>query len=300
MEAYLDLARRGRNEWWRYLVAVFLILVMWQLVGAMPTLAYYLSLQLDGDPATSISAAGQVGGSALLAFITFMLASVFFLVGLWLGVVHIHNRPLLTLVTSSNRLAWRRIGQGFVVWLMLSALICLLEAWLYPGRYVFEPDLPSFLAFLPFALVLIPIQTSAEELFFRGYLLQGFGLRLRSTWALCLLSGLIFGIPHLLNPEASADYWLMGSYYVLIGAVLAFVTLREGRLELALGLHAANNLFSALFANYQVSVLPSPSLFTIRTLDPLFALVSAVAGLALFLLIFLGPLGRTPAPELKT
>jgi membrane protease YdiL (CAAX protease family) len=172
-----------------------------------------------------------------------------------------------------------------------------LEALTHPGRYALTLELPRFVPFALLALVLVPIQSSAEELLFRGYLLQGFGLRLRSIWVLSLLSGLIFGLPHLFNPEAGVHFWWMGLYYVSIGAALAFITLRDGRLELALGMHAANNLFTALFANYSGSVLPTPAVFTARSVDPPFAFLTLLAGLLLFVLVFFG--GRRALAKLS-
>ena len=50
----------------------------------------------------------------------------------------------------------------------------------------------------------------------------------------------------------------------------------------ALGLHAANNLFGALFANYTVTALPSPALFTVQTLDPVYGLISTTIGMIVF------------------
>jgi hypothetical protein len=58
-------------------------------------------------------------------------------------------------------------------------------------------------------------------------------------------------------------------------------------MELALGIHAANNLFSALFANYSVTALPSPALFTIQTIDAAYGLISLTAGMLIFFLIFI-------------
>jgi membrane protease YdiL (CAAX protease family) len=166
------------------------------------------------------------------------------------------------------------------------------EALLYPGRYVLTLDLHRTIPFVFLALVLVPIQTSAEELFFRGYILQGVGLRLRNIWILSAISGFVFMVPHFLNPEASVNYGLMGFYYFFIGAVMAYISLRDGRLELALGLHAANNLFAALIANYTVTVMPTPSLFTVNTLDAVYSVPAAAIGLIAFVLIFIGPLQR--------
>jgi hypothetical protein len=60
------------------------------------------------------------------------------------------------------------------------------------------------------------------------------------------------------------------------------VTLRDGRLELAIGLHAVNNVLLALVANYEGSVLMTESIFTARELDPVFSLVSLIAAAFIF------------------
>jgi hypothetical protein len=57
-------------------------------------------------------------------------------------------------------------------------------------------------------------------------------------------------------------------------------------------LHAANNLFSALLANYTVTVMPTLSLFTVNTLDAVYSVSAAVIGLIVFVLVFVGPLRR--------
>jgi hypothetical protein len=63
-------------------------------------------------------------------------------------------------------------------------------------------------------------------------------------------------------------------------------------LELALGMHAANNLFTALFANAVVTVMPTPSLFTVMEMDVVYSVVSSLMIILVFVLIFIGPLRR--------
>jgi hypothetical protein len=287
VNAYLDLARQGKTGWRRFVLAVALILFMWQILGALPSIFLLIWLLADGNPQTGTSPSGQfMGIEPILSFAVPMLASVLFLIGIFLAIRLIHQRLFKTLITSARAVAWGRFFQGFTVWFILSGLMSLVEALLYPGRYIWTLDLRRYIPFAFLALVLIPIQTSAEELFFRGYILQGVGLRLRNIWILSAISGFLFMVPHFLNPEARLNYGMMGFYYFFIGAVMAYVTLRDGRLELALGLHAANNLFSALFANYVVTVMPTPSLFTVNTLDVVYSVSAAVIGLIVFVLVF--------------
>jgi membrane protease YdiL (CAAX protease family) len=285
MQTYLDLARQGKNDWWRYVLAVFLMLFMWQIIGALPSAALIIWGVIRGGLPVRVQG-GLPGTDMLTGFIGLMLASVFFMIGIYLAMHLIHRRRLLTLITPANSIDWERFFQGFGVWFLLSALMAVVEALLYPGRYVWSLDLQHLFLFVFLAVFFIPIQTSAEELFFRGYILQGFGLRLRNIWALSAISGLLFGLPHLLNPEATANYPLFGFYYFAFGFSLAFITLRDERLELALGAHAANNLFSVIFANYTVTVLPSPSLYTITVLDAFYSVPAALIGMAIFVTLF--------------
>lgn len=299
MNEYLDLARQGKNDWWRFLLAVLSILFAWQIVGAAPTVLLLLWTMFDGNPVSSLSPEGAfIGVEVNLSFVAFMLASWAFLAGMFLAVRFIHQRRFLTLVTPGDSIDWKRLLQGFVVWLGLAALVGVAEAVLYPGRYAWTLDLPRFLPFVFLALILIPVQTSAEELFFRAYLLQGFGLRWRNIWVLSAISGFLFMLPHLINPEARLNYLLMGLYYFSIGAAMAYVTLQDGRLELALGMHAANNLFAGLFANAVVTVMPTPSLFTIMELDVVYSTAASLLAILIFVLLFTGPLRGKPTQAL--
>jgi membrane protease YdiL (CAAX protease family) len=296
VNTYLDLVYQGRNDWWRYVLAVLLILCMWQILGAIPSIFLLILAMANGISMGNIGTGSLPGVDPAVSFVMLMLASVFFVLGVYLAVRLIHRRPFRTIITPARSIAWGRLFQGFGVWFVLAGLTSVVEALLYPGRYVWTPDLEHFIPFVFLALILVPIQTSAEEFFFRGYILQGVGLRVRNIWALSVISGILFMVPHFLNPEASVNYALMGLYYFSMGAFLAYITLRDGRLELALGVHAANNLFSALFANYTVTVMPSPSLFTVTVLDAVYSAPAALIGMVIFALLFIG-LWRRKAPE---
>lgn len=288
MSDYLELARRGKNDWWRYLISLPGILVTWLLVGSIPVVLFMAYISMDGDPATDFSGTGFVGVPVIVEFLVTMSSFVPFLVATLLAVRFIHARPLKTLLTAELSVRWGRILAGAGTWLVIATLLSFVEALLYPGRYVLTFQPARLLLFALFALILVPIQTSAEELFFRGYLLQWMGLRLKNKWLLSLLNGILFFLPHAINPEMATNSLLIGLGYFATGFFLAFITLQDNGIELALGLHAANNLFAALFANYEVTALPSPSLFTVQVLDPVYSLVALIAGLILFYLVFFG------------
>ena len=290
MSDYLEVARSGKNDWWRYVISLPVIILIWVMLGSIPVVLLMAYVSMDGNPATGFSGTGFKGVPVLSEFLITMSSFIPFIVATLLAVRFIHARSLKTLITGEPHIRWGRMFAGAGVWMVIAAILSVLEALLYPGRYVLTFQPASLLVFTVLALIIIPIQTSAEELFFRGYLLQWMGLRLKNIWFLSILNGVLFFLPHAANPEMASGSILIGLGYFAMGFFLTLITLQDRGIELALGLHAANNLFASLFANYVVTALPSPSLFTIQTLDPVYSLVSLVAGMVVFYFIFFRPI----------
>ena len=281
---YLSLAQQGKNVWWRYVISIFLILFLYQIIGAIPLLILSAALTLDKNPATQFNPETLQfeGVEPLLSYLVINFASICLLAGLYISVRFLHQRRMITLVTPNEQVRWKRIFQGFGLYFVLTFVISFVGIVLSPSEYrlTFKPS--QFLVFLPIALVITPIQTSAEELFFRGYLLQGMGLKTRSLLIPILGSSLLFMLPHLLNPEVKSNFFLMALLYLLLGIFLAVITVKDDSLELAMGVHAANNLFAVLILNYSNSVLPSPSIVTASRLDPLSSLISFIIVAVIF------------------
>ncbi len=266
---YLDLARQGRNDWWRYALGAFTIAFFWLGLGYLPY-GYLAGGEAPDRP-------------PLVDYLAVNFSIFMMLAGLAVAVKWIHGRPLRSLVTPDARIDWRRMGRGAALWAVVAAVTAVLEHMLFPGRYYLSFDPQRFFQFALLVLVLTPVQSAAEELVFRGYLMQGLALLTRRPWLIAAASSLVFTVPHLLNPEVEQHGTLiMAANYFGIGLLLATVTLRDGRLELAIGLHAANNVFLALVANYEGSVLATDSIYRARELDPWYALATLIAGAVAF------------------
>ena len=266
-ERYLDLALRGRNGWWRYALGALVIAFFWLVLGYLP----YLLL------------VGAGVNDRMLDYLAINFSIVMMLAGLALTVKLIHRRPLMSLIAPDARVDWHRVRRSAVVWVVIAAGIVAIEHFLYAGRYYLSFDPDRFFVFFALVLLLTPIQTTTEELVFRGYALQGIGLLTRRPSLVAVGSSLIFTGPHLLNPEVyQHGVLIMAANYFAIGMLLATITLRDGRLELAIGLHAVNNVFLALVANYEGSALTTESIFTARELDPVYSLVTLIIGALVF------------------
>jgi uncharacterized protein len=269
---YLDLGRQGKNQWWRYLAGIAIIATFWIGLGVLP----YALL-------ASVHDFGR-----LADYVAVNLSIVMMLAGLALAMRVLHRRPMMSLIAPGKAIAWRRIAQGAALWIVLALVSVAVEHVLYPDRYQVTFDAGRFFIFAALALVLTPIQTTTEELVFRGYIMQGLATVVRPPAAVALVSAAVFTVPHLLNPEMQYGPVLLAVSYFTIGLLLAAVTLRDGRLELAIGMHAANNLMLVLVANYEGSVLTTESILTAREFDAAYGLTALVLAAGVFYWWFFG------------
>lgn len=286
---YLAQASHGKNHWWRYLLSIVLIIVFWQVIGGIPLIGMMLYVESDADPATTVTLETLrfEGLDPIWTYLAINFTLLSMLFGLFLAIRILHDRYLRTLVTTLDKVNGRRILQGFGVFLGLVVLVSLVEATFKPAAYQFTFDWRQFMVFLPVALLVTPLQAAAEELLFRGYLMQWLGLLNWHPAFPVLVSSLLFMAAHLTNPEVAEDAYLIPLLYFLLGLFLAIITVKSNSLELAIGVHAANNLFSVLLMNYANSALPSPSVFTADSVDPLASLISfAVVAVAFYWIVF--------------
>ncbi|WP_430615391.1 CPBP family intramembrane glutamic endopeptidase [Flavobacterium sp. JP2137] len=187
------------------------------------------------------------------------LSAFFFILILWVRVMQ--KQSLRSLVTSRKRVDWRRIFFAFSVWTAWTLVVFLYNYYTEPQHFQWNFNWSAFFPFLIMALVLIPLQTSFEELFMRGHLMQGIGLATRSRFLALVVTSLIFGLMHISNPEVGKIGYYILIYYIGTGFFLGILTLMDDGLELALGFHAANNLIGALLVTSNWTAFQTNSLF---------------------------------------
>lgn len=108
---------------------------------------------------------------------------------------------------------------------------------------------------------MVPLQTSFEEMLFRGYMMQGLGLITKTRWVPFFVSSLLFGLMHIGNPEVEKMGYFILLYYIGTGLFLGLITLMDQGLELALGFHAINNTLSALLVTSSWTAFQTDSVF---------------------------------------
>lgn len=184
---------------------------------------------------------------------TLLLLSTFFGMALApvLAARLLHGRGPATLFGPPARVA-RHFGAAFATVAALYGLSVLL----WSAGFDPEPNLGAglWLRLLPLSLLLVLVQTAAEEMIFRGYLMQQIAVRLPWRVAYLGLPAVLFGALHFDPATMGSTAWLVVGSATLFGLAAADLTRVTGSLGAAWGLHFANNALAILFVATKGSI----------------------------------------------
>lgn len=258
---YIEQSYKGLNDGWRYIIGVVIILVGWQMVGMIPLFSAMISKTLSGEkvPASIPDMVTSFGSNLFLLLMLLSFAIALFFV--FLTVKFLHQQSIKSLTTSRSKIDWKRVFFAFFFWALITSTMVGLDIFLSPENYEWNFNLQPFLILLIISVVLIPLQTSFEEYFFRGYLMQGIGLGSKTRWLPLVITSLIFGLMHIFNPEVEKLGYGIMVYYIGTGFFLGILALMDEGLELAIGFHAANNLITALLVTANWTAFQTESIY---------------------------------------
>ena len=283
LPSFVAIAQDGRNGFWRYAAGSILIAATY-LGGSVVAVVVLLVASGGGLEIESLFDGQTLPPAGLLAIV--LAPSLGLLVGALVVTRLLHRRSIQTLVTAASSVRWRRVALAAALWTSLTALFELLAFAISPENYSWSFEARRFWPVALVAILLIPMQSAAEEIFFRGYLLQGLGVLLRRPWVSVLLTSVGFGLVHASNPEMAQFGSVFLLYYVGMGVLLALVTLLDGGLEIAIGAHVANNLYGALMVSFPGSVLDMPAFFRMGSFPVgLMSMFGALSGLMFYLVL---------------
>lgn len=244
---YIAQAFNVLHEWWRYLVGLVIIIIAVS-IGQVPfTIAVFAKALQNGDASemmdqTKMLSLLEPNLNLFLMLLSFAVG----LLGLFFVVKYLHKQSITHLTTSRKKIDWKRFWFIFFVWGIISSSFVLVDYYMSPEDYLFNFNLVPFLILCVIAIIFVPLQTSFEEYLFRGYLMQGIGVIVKNKWVPLIITSLIFGLLHIANPEVEKLGYIIMVYYIGTGLFLGIMTLMDEGMELSLGFHAANNLFTAL------------------------------------------------------
>lgn len=248
---YIQQAYTGKLGMWKYLIIPILFF------GLM--VLNYISimiLDLDVDKIIKAEIASKGTNRFLIESLIPMAIGLF---ALFFWVKLIHKQTLTSLTTSRNKIDCKRIFFAFFLWGIITTIFLVIDYKMAPESYQWNFNIEKFLMLALIGVLLIPLQTSFEEYFFRGYLMQGIGVATKNKWFPLFFTSIVFGLLHIANPEVAKLGYGILVYYIGTGFFLGIITLMDEGLELALGFHAANNLITALLVTADWTVFQTDS-----------------------------------------
>jgi len=288
---HLEYKKPKRSAWYWYVLVILLSLIAANTVGAVPyILALTISVVKNGS--LDFEAVGRLDFQALgfdlnVGFACILFIFAVFLIAAILFIKLFHGSSWKEIINGTNRVRWSRFFFGFFAYGAILLVLSLIGYFAEPEKlqFQFKPD--KFFVLLFLAVIFIPLQATAEEFTCRGYIAQGIASWTKSRWWAFLIPRLLFGLLHAANPEIEEfGFGIMITTYIVTGLVLGFMSVMDDGIELAMGVHAVNNLVGVLLVTYKGSALPVYALFEQTEIDPAGMLFSAIISGITILAVF--------------
>ena len=226
MMNFIDYWNKGNFEAKRVLITLLLIVLVYLVSSSF----LFIDLSLNFPNSDLVDQSSIKDLSLLMGknrlFLWMMLPFSFIFVTLLICLTKIHQLPFLKIFTSRDKFDWKRFFVAFSLWSLMVVTVTALELMLNADfEIIFNAQ--KFMTLFFLSIILLPIQTSAEELIFRGYVLQGVNKRTGNAILSVVISGLMFGMMHISNPEIAKMGYHILIYYVAVGIVLGFIVYFE-------------------------------------------------------------------------
>ena len=264
---FLEQSLDKQNQFWKYLVVFLVAFIGGQILGIIPLFGVGIYKIIANGGAVAMNPKNFMDFTALGISKNWVLFLIMLspIVTLLLSIVLIrglHKRSFAETVNGTRKIRINRCFIGAAVWGALMVIYNFGDYLLNPGNYHLQFNLSAFIPLLLISVVLIPIQTTSEEFFFRGYLSQGFAGWTKNRLLAILIPGLLFGLMHSFNTEVKEfGFWISMSQYVFFGLLFGFIAVLDDGIELTMGMHAANNVFLSLFITNYASTLQTDAVF---------------------------------------
>jgi uncharacterized protein len=272
---FLKQAYNGLNDGGRYAIGILLVILGYGILGQIPLLiATGLAVNSGNVSVQALKEFGEtnkfslIGVSNNVGFLLMLSLFVFAALGMY-GALKIHKKNVLDIITVRRPFDWSRFVYATIVWFVIIAIAEMILYSFSPDNYTATINLKAFLPLVIISLLLIPIQSGMEEIFFRGYINQGIYLITKKPMYGIIASTVFFSFVHSMNPEIEKFGFIpMQLYYLTAGFFLAFLAYLDNGLELSIGIHSATNIFGATCVTYEGAVLQTDTLFKMKETNP--------------------------------
>ena len=260
---YIQQVYKGNNQWYHWIFTLILVFFGWQIIGVFPLTGVAISYSSDMNEFANAAQNNfmTLGIDKNLFLFLIIISFISGLLTLILGVKYIHRRTFKSLVTSRNLIDWKRFWFAFFTWGIIAIILTIVGIFMSPENYIWNFKPIPFFTLLAVSFLFLPFQTTFEELLFRGYLMQGIGTVVKNRWFPLIFTSVCFGLLHGANPEVEKLGAISMVFYIGTGFFYGIITLMDEGTELALGLHAINNIIAAFFVTTNWTVFQTDALY---------------------------------------
>lgn len=268
--SFLDNAREGKNNWWMYLITFIAVFLVMMLGTILP-----------------VEILNKFNNNLLNSIVGLGVGFALSLISLYLLARFLHHKKLISIINTEKQIRWSQIFKGSILWALLASSLTIMYMLLNPSAFKFSFNFYPFLILVIISCLCFPIQAFFEELFFRGYLMQGFGLVFKRALIPVIITSILFGVMHASSLTNLNQTLLVITSTSIMGLLYGIVTLADNGIELAAGSHIANNLLMAIFFNSGDATFSSlPSLFVSSTETVVDLIIFIIAAVLFVLILF--------------
>ena len=228
---------RKHSELWRLVVGLTIVAAV---VVALNAVLFTTVARFGSAEWASALLVGSSPAALLIVLASFIFATL----GVALAARLIQRRSLVSIIGPQS-VAALQFWRVFRILALLGAVLLVLPPYDLGTPLVANLPFSKWLNLLPLSLAAVLVQTSAEEILFRGYLQQGLAARFRSPLIWMVLPSLLFAIGHYSPATAGENALLISIWALAFGLLAADLSARAGTLGPSIALHFVNN-FTAL------------------------------------------------------
>jgi len=288
---HLESAFTGKNGFWRYLLMFAAILIAANTIGAIPLLLSLLvrsgtDIDVFSKYAANPNDYSIIGLGPNAGFLIVLCPFIAGLIAFIILVKPLNHRSLKTTINGTKKIRWNRFFISAAIWMSLSALYLFSYLQLDPANFTLNNKTDSLIILAIISILFIPLQSSLEEILFRGYLMQGFAALVKNRWFPLIMTSVLFGLLHGLNPEVKEfGFFTMMPQYIVFGLIFGIITILDDGIEAAMGAHAANNIFLCIMVTNESSALQTPAIYAQNTIHPWMEFAALLVTGIIFILI---------------
>ncbi|MBN4058107.1 CPBP family intramembrane metalloprotease [Olleya sp. AH-315-K02] len=268
---YITQVYKTLHDWWRYIIGVGIAIIGVGIFSVPHAFAIFFGIfkgTVDQSRLEDLNYVMTLFEPNLnLVFILLPFAGG--LLFLLLTVKFLHKQSIRMLTTARKKIDWKRFWFAFIFWGIVSSSMVMADYFFNPDGYINNFNLQPFLILCVIAILLVPLQTSFEEYFFRGYLMQGIGISsLNKYFPFIFIYLILSTLGYIVLTQLYSLGFLLNLVYVSLCIGMLLVLLKQNFIKKLTNNNLYNKLYFLLKRNSTPLIITSTAFGLLHIANP--------------------------------